>query len=59
MTLSQLVENYKRYKVQKVRNQNRWRVVDTYISGRWPYIGEFDSKEEAECFIGRRASSNF
>lgn len=59
MTLSQLVENYKRYKVQKIRNQNRWRVVDMYISGRWPYIGEFDSKEEAERFIDRRASSNF
>lgn len=38
MTLSQLFENYKRYKVQKVRNQNKWRVIDTYISGRWPYI---------------------
>ena len=59
MTLNELVENYKRYKVQKVRNQNRWRVVDMYISGRWPYIGEFDSKEEAERFIDRRASSNF
>jgi hypothetical protein len=59
MTLSQLVENYKRYKVQKVRNQNLWRVVDTYISGRWPYIGEFDSKEEAERFKDRRTSSNF
>lgn len=59
MTLSQLVENYKRYKVKKVRNQNLWRVVDTYISGRWPYIGAFTSKEEAERFIDYRASSNY
>ena len=59
MTLSKLVENYKRYKVQKVRNQNRWRVIDTYIAGRWPYIGEFSSKEEAERFKDRRASRNY
>jgi hypothetical protein len=59
MTLSQLIANYKRYKIQKVRNQDRWRVVDTYISGRWPYIGEFGSKEEAENFIDRRASRNY
>lgn len=59
MTLSQLVENYKRYKVQKVRNQNKWRVIDSYGCGRRPYIGEFDLKEAAERFVDRRASSNY
>lgn len=55
MTLTQFITAFDRLKVKKVRGEKRWRVIDTYLSSRWSYIAEFDSKKEAEDFIIRRA----
>lgn len=57
MTLNKLLNNLETLKIRKVKvdGQTRYRVVDLNCSGRWAYIGEFDTKQEAEDFKWRRA----
>lgn len=59
MSLNRILKNFDNLKIRKVRGESCWRVYDLKYDMRRECIAEFDSKDDAEWFVMKRATSNY